>query len=124
MGKIMPLKQNFRLLAQYNQWMNTKLYDVISSLSGDEIAKERGAFFGSILGTLNHIMVGDLAWLNRFRRHPRALVSLKDIEELPIPSAINQILYSDFVELRKSRQKIDDVFIALCNELDCKPPLK
>ena len=118
MGKIMPLKQNFQLLAQYNQWMNTKIYDVISSISSDEISKDRGAFFGSILGTLNHILVGDLAWLNRFKRHPATFVSLEHIEELPIPSAINQILYSDFVELRKARKKVDDVFVALCEEVD------
>ena len=53
----MNLKNHFELLANYNQWMNPKIYDAAAQLSADELAKDRGAFFGSILGTLNHIVV-------------------------------------------------------------------
>lgn len=50
-------KQHFELLARYNQWMNDNLYWAASNLSPQDLAQTRGAFFGSILGTLNHIVV-------------------------------------------------------------------
>tara|TARA_R100000900_G_C3351441_1_gene166556 strand:- start:39 stop:206 length:168 start_codon:yes stop_codon:yes gene_type:complete len=53
----MSLTDHFKLLATYNQWMNTKLYEAAAQLSPQELAADRGAFFGSILGTLNHILV-------------------------------------------------------------------
>lgn len=114
----MSLKQNFRLLAQYNQWMNSKIYELAAAIDSDELAKDRGAFFGSILGTLNHIMVADLAWLNRFKRHPVNLASLEGIQHLPLPSALNQLLFADFSALHQARKKVDEVFVALCDELN------
>gem|GEM_PF-1032856 len=48
------------LLSRYNQWMK---------LPADELARDCGAFFGSLPGTLNHIMVADIIWLQRFTEH-------------------------------------------------------
>ena len=49
----------FTLLASYNQWMNRSLYDTVATLPHEAIVSDRGAFFGSILGTLNHLVVTD-----------------------------------------------------------------
>lgn len=54
------------LMARYNQWMNLKLYDAAARLSDAQRKEDRGAFFKSIHGTLNHLLYGDLAWLCRF----------------------------------------------------------
>ena len=54
------------LMAEYNQWMNGKLYDGCARLSDEERKRDRGAFFKSIHGTLNHLVWGDRAWLPRF----------------------------------------------------------
>jgi uncharacterized damage-inducible protein DinB len=54
------------LLASYNAWMNTKVFEAASRLPHEEVVQDRGAFFGSILGTLNHIAVADTIWLRRF----------------------------------------------------------
>jgi len=48
---------HIRHLATYNRWMNDKLYRAAASLPDEAIGAERGAFFGSILGTLNHLAV-------------------------------------------------------------------
>ena len=48
-----------RLMADYNQWINTRLYAAAAELPHDMLTKDRGAFFRSVLGTLNHVMVGD-----------------------------------------------------------------
>ena len=53
-------------MARYNQWMNRKLCEKVQLLTAVEIAKDRDAFFDSILGTLNHILVADMFWLRRF----------------------------------------------------------
>ena len=55
----------FRHLATYNQWMNRKLYNAAAVLSDEQLTQDRGAFFGSIWATLNHIAVGDILWLRR-----------------------------------------------------------
>ena len=53
-------------MAAYNRWMNRKVYDACAGLSQDALIEDRGAFFGSVLGTLNHLLFGDLAWMGRF----------------------------------------------------------
>lgn len=58
-------------MAQYNRWQNENLYGAADQLTDDERRRERGAFFGSIQGTLNHLMWGDGLWMNRFSGRPR-----------------------------------------------------
>jgi uncharacterized damage-inducible protein DinB len=43
-------------MAQYNRWMNLRLYEAAARLSSEELFAQRGAFFGSLFGTLNHIV--------------------------------------------------------------------
>ena len=56
---------NFRRFADYNKWANTRLFDACAELSDDDYFKPRQAFFGSIHGVLNHMMVGDTIWTSR-----------------------------------------------------------
>lgn len=53
-------------MAAYNRWQNTKLLAAADGLSDGERRADRGAFFGSIFGTLNHLLWGDTIWLHRF----------------------------------------------------------
>ena len=62
----MSFEVSFQRLALYNQWMNTSVYQAAKKLSASELNENRGAYFGSIIGTLNHIMVGDVFWFKRF----------------------------------------------------------
>lgn len=103
----MSMKEHFELLAAYNQWMNSKVFEAAGRLSMAELAKDRGAFFSSIHGTLNHILVGDTIWLKRFATHPSCLTSLRDVANLPNPSSLNQILFEDFTALSEHRAWLD-----------------
>ena len=85
----MSLKSNFELMADYNQWMNKSIYKAASGLSNSELSKNRGAFFNSIIGTLNHILVGDIIWLKRFSKHPSQLKALDSVRELQSPQSLN-----------------------------------
>src|SRR5690606_4695511 len=59
-----------RLFARYNCWQNKSLYDAASALSDDERKAKRGAFFGSIHATLNHLLWGDQIWMSRLAGTP------------------------------------------------------
>ena len=52
-------------MARYNAWQNQAVITAAESLPPDEIGRDRGAFWGSILGTLNHLMWGDRMWMSR-----------------------------------------------------------
>ncbi|NJK55517.1 MAG: hypothetical protein HC939_05760 [Pleurocapsa sp. SU_5_0] len=54
----MSLLSNLKLMSQYNQWMNQKIYQVAQQLGDNKIKQDQGAFFGSLFGTLNHIYQG------------------------------------------------------------------
>jgi uncharacterized damage-inducible protein DinB len=84
-----------QLMAQYNQWMNQKLYAICAEIPDEERKQDRGAFFKSIHGTLNHLLEGDRIWVGRFTGKP--LSSRKLGEEL----------YSDFEQLRQEREQFD-----------------
>ncbi|ALS96879.1 DinB family protein [Lacimicrobium alkaliphilum] len=107
----MSRKHHFELMASYNQWMNEKIYRAAGQLNGSELAEERGAFFGSVLGTLNHIVVGDTIWLQRFATHPSCTASLQEVAEMPSPTRLNQIVFDDFTELHQHRSWLDQQII-------------
>jgi uncharacterized damage-inducible protein DinB len=94
-------------MAVYNEWMNAKLYATAGGLSADELALDRNAFFGSIIGTLNHIAVGDTIWLKRFATHPAKHPSLDPVRALPTPTALDQCLFSKLDELLARRKMLD-----------------
>lgn len=85
-----------RAMAAYIRWMNEKLYAVCAELTDDERKADRSAFFRSIHGTLNHLLLGDQVWMGRFTGKPF------------IPTGFDQELYSDFEELRSQRSVMDD----------------
>lgn len=62
--------QQARDMAAYNRWMNKRLYAVCAELSDVERREDRGAFFKSIHGTLNHLLLADRIWLGRFSASP------------------------------------------------------
>ncbi|WP_160151760.1 DinB family protein [Microbulbifer sp. ALW1] len=107
----------FELLAQYNQWMNERIYISAENLSTSELAEDRGAFFGSILGTLNHILVGDIIWLKRFSEHPSNFSSLVHVREISQPESLAEIRHCDLSALRSERKLIDEIFVNLSKEI-------
>lgn len=88
-----------RAMASYNRWMNKRIYDVCSTLSDEERKRNVGAFFKSIHGTLNHLLLADRIWMGRFTGRPFRFKSL------------DQELYSDFAQLRAEREKDDNGII-------------
>lgn len=114
----MSLKQNFELMARYNRWMNEKIYEAAGSLSDQKVREDQGAFFKSILGTLNHILVGDTLWLKRFAEHPKRPASLDRVRSTSAPPSLDAILHDDLASLRIARRALDDAIVAWSEELE------
>jgi uncharacterized damage-inducible protein DinB len=103
--------QHFQTLAKYNTRLNQQVLAAASSLSHDQLNENRGAFFKSILGTLNHILVGDLLWLRRFYLHHgpnnQAFSKLKALDSYPAIESLNQTLFDDFEAFKTVRIEVD-----------------
>lgn len=106
----MTRTSHIHLMATYNEWMNNKLYEAARRLSDEELCADRKAFFGSILGTLNHLVAGDTVWLQRFATHPANYVTLGPIRQLPVKS-LDQLLFPNIRELSAHRVWLDQQMV-------------
>lgn len=97
-----------RAFARYNRWMNAKVYDASSRLTDEERTRDRGAFFGSVHRTLNHLLVADRIWLSRLegKRPEPGFMAPGGIK------ALDQELHADFAALRRERAEVDDALEA------------
>jgi len=100
-----PLDQ-IRAMARYNRWMNDTLYACCARLTDAQRKEDAGAFFKSMHGTLNHLLLADRVWMGRFTGQP-----------FHVPSLAHE-LYADFAELRSERAKTDDAIDAWVASLD------
>ncbi|MDF1720315.1 MAG: DinB family protein [Minwuia sp.] len=89
-------KPYFMRLANYNIWANGLLYDAADQVPKDQQTEDVGAFFGSLSGTLNHIIIADRIWLRRLRG------------DGPEETQHDRIVSHDMAKLRAARRVEDD----------------
>lgn len=99
------MKEHYAMFAGYNQWANRRLFETVDRLSDADYRADRGAFFGSLHGTLNHMLVADRLWMGRFTREGSA------------PAQLNTILHDRFEDLRAAREAEDSRIIAFVGGL-------
>ncbi|MBK5543632.1 DinB family protein [Pseudomonas sp. TH04] len=109
--------EHIALMATYNQWMNRKLYDAASTLTDAQLAADRHAFFGSILGTLNHLALGDTVWLKRFAQHPAGFAALAPLSSVAMPGDLKQVAFGTLRELSDRRAWLDQLIIDWAHSL-------
>lgn len=94
------------VLAYWTKWANRRLFDACAQLSEEEYLKPRACAFGSIHGTLNHMLVADIIWLGRFSGIDSGI------------SSLDEPLHEGFEDLRAAREAEDgniiDVMTGLC----------
>ncbi|APW39513.1 damage-inducible protein DinB [Rhodoferax koreense] len=117
-----PFTDNYRLLARYNQWFNTRLFDACETLDEAARQQDRGAFFGSIHHTLNHLVVADQIWLRRLRQcaaeHGQDVSMLgDDVLDLPAGAVLSTVLFDDWGALRAKRTQLDAAIVAWLAQL-------
>ncbi|MBX3657682.1 MAG: DinB family protein [Ramlibacter sp.] len=99
---------NYRFLARYNRWFNQRLYAACDPMGDEGRRLDRGAFFGSIHGTLNHLVWADSMWLQRFARQGVAFAALAgDLLLLPAGASFATELEADWDALRARRERLD-----------------
>lgn len=99
------MQQHFRMFAAYNRWANALVYDAAATLSAEQLQRDTGAFFGSLLNTLNHILVADRIWMKRFTGEGEA------------PKALDAILFTELAALRAAREAEDERIVAWVDTL-------
>lgn len=89
------MKQHFSMMAAYNRWANARLYEAAGELTSEELNRDVGAFFKSMIGTLNHLLVADRIWMKRFTGEGEA------------PTKLDTILHGALPALRIAREAED-----------------
>ena len=102
------MDKHFSMFARYNAWANRRLYDSAAALPEADYRADRGAFFGSVHGTLNHILVGDRIWLKRFTG------------EGETHARLDVILHDEFASLRTAREAEDERILDWIEGLDAE----
>jgi uncharacterized damage-inducible protein DinB len=95
-------------MAAYNQWQNRSLYGAAATLSDEERKRDRGAFFKSIHGTLNHLLWADRIWMSRFDGWEKPAFAISDSARMVEP----------FEALRADRIEADAGIIEWAGRLD------
>jgi uncharacterized damage-inducible protein DinB len=97
-----------RTMARYNAEMNRRLYGAAAQLSDADRKADRGAFWGSIHGTLAHLLWGDGQWMSRFAGWPKPAVPIRQ----------SGGMVEDFATLRARREQADAGIIAWADTVD------
>ena len=97
---------HYQMFGHYNAWANKRLYDAAARLSDAQYRADRGAFFGSVHGTLNHLLVTDRIWMQRFTGSGEA------------PDRLDAILFETLDGLRPAREAEDRRIVDFVDGLD------
>lgn len=97
--------RHHRMFAGYNRWANRRLYEAARAVPEADYLADRGAFFGSLSGTLNHLLVTDRIWMWRFTG------------EGPTAPTLDTILHEDFPSLEAARRSEDERIVAFASGL-------
>src|SRR3984893_6809591 len=100
------MKAHFVMMAKYNAWANARLFRMAGALQDALYRKEVGAFFKSLHGTLNHLLVADRIWMRR-------LTGVGDH-----PDKLNAILFDDLPLLHAARVDEDSRIIGFVQGLE------
>ena len=75
----MKEKEYLLNLLDYNSWANNEFFKTITTLSVDEINKQRKSFMNSIRNSLNHLLVIDKIWLANMKKQKHSFNNLQTI---------------------------------------------
>jgi len=113
----MPTRDDLLLLAAYNGSMNAKLYGAAATLSDEALMADRQAFFGSLFGTLTHLVNADIIWLKRFTAHRAQYAALAAMDDIAKPPSLAHPLCATLPELAAWRLRLDAVIAAWAAEV-------
>ncbi len=111
------LLDQYRAFAKYNARFNRDLFAKVAELPAEARTRDMGAFFGSIEGTLSHILVADRIWLSRLRESGHDFPALDEADlQLEIQSLADPVAAS-FESLLAERIATDQLIMAWVEDL-------
>ncbi len=102
----MPMKRHFMMFSAYNRWANRLVYEAAADLAEKEFNYDTGTFFGSMMGTLNHILTADRIWMKRFTGEGDA------------PARLDAVIHAELPDLTAAREAEDQRIIDWVEGLD------
>lgn len=113
------MKDALQLFSRYNAQANAAVHKVLAAVSPQSLLyDQRGSYFQSIIGLLNHVVLSDLVWLSRFKSHYPGVRSLEH-RLLPYSrSSLTEIRYETLDSFREARVEVDELISAVVDELD------
>jgi uncharacterized damage-inducible protein DinB len=109
---VYDLKASFQNAAHHNQRANRQMFVVLAQLTGRARRRDSGAWFGSLHGILNHILVCDINWLRRYRALSPESPALQAPCLDPPNLSWDHDLHDDFKGFEASRVLVDDTIRA------------
>src|SRR3984957_11077999 len=100
------MKTHFATMANYNEWANARLFRTAGTLNEALYRKDVGAYFKSLHGPLNHLLVADRIWMRRLTG------------EGDQPDKLSTILFDDLPSLRAARVEEDSRIIGFVQGLE------
>lgn len=100
------VQDHYRMFALYNRWANDRLYAASALLPAEQLAEDRGGFFRSVLGTLNHLLVADRIWMGRLEGNS------------PLGYRLDEMPYPELASLKAARQAENARIIGYVYDLD------
>ena len=100
------MTDRYPILAGYNRWANTRLYDAVADLPDTDYRADRGIFFKSVHGTLNHLLAADRIWMRRFTGTGE------------VADRLDAILFEGLDDLRCARIEEDERIVRYVEGLD------
>jgi len=110
-GAMTMTPETATLMADYNRWMNQRMYEAAGRLAESEVTRDRGAFFGSILQTLNHIAVADTIWLHRIAQGTDESGLRTEVARFALPTSLRQEIAGSLAGLRDYRGELDGLIV-------------
>src|SRR5690606_1521823 len=110
-GAMTMTPETATLMADYNRWMNQRMYEAAGRLAESEVTRARGAFFGSILQTLNHIAVADTIWLHRIAQGTDESGLRTEVARFALPTSLRQEIAGSLAGLRDYRGELDELIV-------------
>jgi uncharacterized damage-inducible protein DinB len=111
-------RRRFVLLARYNALSNETLNGILAAMPREELTQPRGAYFGSILGTLGHLLSCDENWLRRFRELCGGGAPLDHPRLEPAGHVWRPAAFTGFDEFVAERQAVDGIFVEWAATVD------
>lgn len=99
------MREHFVTLARYNAWANQRVYEAAATVSAEALDQDIGAAAGSIIATLNHLLLVDRSWM----------AQLNDDGETP--DSVDAVLFDDLAALREARERDDARILAFIERL-------